>query len=181
MGFFNPTESHFPAQGRIASHGGFLPRACALFYRRVYSNPSPTLSRSSAVHAGAIRHALPGADPRFRARVVGAARTVEPHNPSHRFLHREEGPMKEPMKPKIRLADDTHQRISFRIDAELARQMRAAARKEPAPMNLADFTRTLLLWALPHYRAASSLRRMRQAKVMQPGDRKRATRANGAS
>lgn len=68
------------------------------------------------------------------------------------------------MKPKIRLVG-TQQKISFRIDAEIAGRMREAARKEAIPTNLTDFTKTLLLWALPHYRAASSLRVLRRTKL----------------
>ena len=72
---------------------------------------------------------------------------------------------------KIRFADDAQlikKRVSFRVDAELANQMRAAAGKEAVPMSLADFTRRLLLWALPHYYRASSLWLLKQATVKVP-------------
>lgn len=57
-------------------------------------------------------------------------------------------------------------RISPTIEAELAEQMGHAARG--VPTNLINFTRELLLWALPHYRRVSSLRVLRQAKVTLP-------------
>lgn len=62
------------------------------------------------------------------------------------------------MKPKI--PDDTQptkKRVSFGVDAELAKQMREAASQEAIPLPLADFTRKLVAWAWPHYRTASSL------------------------
>jgi len=60
-------------------------------------------------------------------------------------------------------------RISLSVEAELAKEMRSAASKETAPTNLTDFTRKLLGWAWPHYRAASSsLWLLRQAKVTVP-------------
>jgi hypothetical protein len=58
-------------------------------------------------------------------------------------------------------------RVSLIIDADLAEQMREAA--SAIPTNLTNFTRELLLWALPHYRRAPSLRILRQAKVTVPG------------
>ena len=60
-------------------------------------------------------------------------------------------------------------RISLSVETGLAKEMRSAASKETAPTNLTDFTRKLLGWAWPHYRAASSsLWLLRQAKVTVP-------------
>lgn len=75
--------------------------------------------------------------------------------------------------------------VSFRVDAGLAKRMQEAASKEALPTNLGDFTRQLLLWAVPHYRAASSLWLLRRAvvtmpKLTMPGEKKRKTRGSGA-
>jgi hypothetical protein len=59
-------------------------------------------------------------------------------------------------------------RVSFGIDAELAKQMQAAGSGEAVPTNLSDFSRKLLPWTLSHYRVASSLRILRQAVVTVP-------------
>jgi len=62
-----------------------------------------------------------------------------------------------------------NKRVSFNIEGALAKEMRSAASKETVPTNLTDFTRKLLGWAWPHYRAASSsLWLLRQAKVTVP-------------
>lgn len=59
-------------------------------------------------------------------------------------------------------------RVSFRVDAELAEQMREAARKEAMPTNLTDFSRKLLMWAWQHYRTGSSLWLLGRAEVRLP-------------
>jgi hypothetical protein len=41
MGFVNRTETRFPSQGRIASHGGFLPRAGPFFAAACLQIPAP--------------------------------------------------------------------------------------------------------------------------------------------
>ena len=55
---------------------------------------------------------------------------------------------------KIRFADGSQiakKRVSFGIDADLAKQMREAASQEAIPLPLADFTRKLVMWAWQHY------------------------------
>jgi hypothetical protein len=59
-------------------------------------------------------------------------------------------------------------RVSFSIDAELAKEMHEAASRESPPLSLADFTRKLLMWAWEHYRVASSLWLLRRAVVTVP-------------
>jgi hypothetical protein len=123
---------------------------------------------------------VPGAHPHFRACVADAAQQVEPQNPSNGVLHWE-GP-----------AMNKTKRVSFRIDAALAKQMRDAASKEALPLTLADFTRKLVLWAWQHYRTASSLWLLRRAVVTVPKltlperscsgrAKKQATRISGVS
>lgn len=52
------------------------------------------------------------------------------------------------------------------LDAALANRLQMAANTEGT--NLADFTRKILLWALPHYNAASSLWLLKKAVVIVP-------------
>jgi hypothetical protein len=52
------------------------------------------------------------------------------------------------------------------LDAALANRLQMAASTEGT--SHADFTRKLLLWALPHYQAAGSLWVLRQAVVTVP-------------
>jgi hypothetical protein len=57
-------------------------------------------------------------------------------------------------------------RVCFRIDATLAKQLREAANEEG--IKLANFTRTLAVWAFEHYRTASSFCILRRADVKLP-------------
>src|SRR6266852_7959909 len=76
-----------------------------------------------------------------------------------------------PFLPELvgRAMKNKTKRISLSVEAELAKEMRSAASKETAPTNLTDFTRKLVGWAWPHYRAASSsLWLLRHAVVRVP-------------
>lgn len=52
------------------------------------------------------------------------------------------------------------------LDSALANRLQHAAKEEG--MSLPDFTRKLLLWALPHYHTASSLWLLKHAEVIVP-------------
>lgn len=48
MGYVNRIQPCFPSQGRIASHGGLMHRACALFTAAYIQFPPPPFPEHSA-------------------------------------------------------------------------------------------------------------------------------------
>ena len=94
--------------------------------------------------------------------------------------------MSDAMNNALNKALSRTKRVSLCIEADLAKRMREAARNEAIPRSLANFIENLLLWALPHYYKAASLRLLQQAevsvpKVKLPRRSRRNKRVTGAS